>query len=86
MPLLADPYSHTVAHLLGRVRPARPVEEMAVVLIEAYRSMHRGKNQVRPEPIERPWDAPAEKVTRSRSTAEREAGRARLQERLGITE
>lgn len=85
-PLLNDPYSHTVTALLGRTRPAYPVEDMALFLIEAYREMHRGKNQVRPEPIDRPWNAPVEKQAPVRSRTEREAGRARLRERLGITE
>lgn len=83
-PLLVDPYSHVVASLRGHVRPAYPVEDMAVWQVEAYLASKRQRNQVAPARLDRPWEKPREVPRPGRLSAESRARREKLRERLGI--
>ncbi|WP_313277719.1 hypothetical protein [Timonella senegalensis] len=59
---------------------------MAVWLFEVYLSAHRGKNKVGAGRIDRPWETPIDEITEARSQEEKEAGRRKLADRLGLTE
>lgn len=84
-PLLHDPYSHVTASLRGHMRPASPVEEMAVWQIEAYAASKRKRNSVAQERLSRPWEAKRDDPNGPRrSASDRAEGRRQLQERLGI--
>lgn len=88
-PLTVDPFSHTVASVLGWTRPPYPVEEALVQWLEAYAMAHRGKNKVKPKRMARPWENGEGKNRRSkpkRSEQAKREGRRKLDELFGLAD
>lgn len=82
-PLLASPFSHVFAGIMGWSRPPEPAEEAARYVAQILVDINSGKNTLPWEP-DRPWRTPPPEEKKIADVHASQARRAKLAERLNI--
>lgn len=80
--ILRDPYSHIQHSLAGSRFVPTPTDVGFFNWLDARQQMARGKGQIAPPPVERPWVGVREYTPRA--DPDRARRRAFLRERLGL--